>query len=401
MTTAHRFAAAVGVVLVVGCGQAPPVDCSPSAINPGVPVIPVGLTGQPMSLTLRLQPAVICTSGNPRSTSVATTVINGENQPIAHQRTAPTSGTSQGYSTTVTFTPDSPGVYYLEASFEPALGTARAQLQVLRDASDAGPALQVMVSPPCLEIDLLGAFALCRRDDGLTVIDGDGGVVLRAPARGFAASGDTAWWWDDGSLTRARVDADGGLGFELLDGGLGTVLAASANDEGLVVSRSAGLTLFDSTDGGVTRVERSVAPRAPSAPGVARLKGTIGFVSAGAICASAEDGGVACATGALQPGAGEANGLWLRTSVGTVAFARLTERGSVPNVTSLAAQSTQLSDSDAPIPFFIWTGRVVTVRADDLTLEAWPEVQSRARSVTHNAVALQMGSGQVWLYRRR
>ena len=109
-----------------------------------------------------------------------------------------------------------------------------------------------------------------------------------------------------------------------------------------------------------------------------------------------------CIENALQPNAGEGNALWLRgAQSGVVAIARFEPGPGDPQVTFVPAQGPSLTDARLSRPVFSWNGRLVAVRADDLSLEAWRSPGPIARqSVTESYVVFQLQSGQTVIFSR-
>ncbi len=389
------------LLFVAACGPQQPVpQCSQRGVGVTRTAVPVVFAGQPVEVELLLRPAVFCQDGNPVSTNVVTEVVDAQNHPVAHEHTDPTSSDTRGYATTVTFTPATRGAYYLSARFEPALGIAQRELQVLGDRAGDVPVLRMPLASPCDEVWALERAVLCRRGQQLSVLR-DGGVELSEPITGVASSGGVGWWWTDARVTRAE-EVDGGLVRVELPLSLGagptavtaqTFTRATSNvvevrvvDGGLGVRR----WLLPPVDGGV------------AGAGLSRAGEVVGYATATQVCAAAPDASVACLDSALAPGAGEGDVLWLRgAETGVVALARIERAVTAPVVLFLPAQSIALTDTKQGRPAFTWNGRYVAVRADDLTLEAWlaPGLVAR-QSVTGEHVFFQLQSGELVVYRR-
>ena len=134
---------------------------------------------------------------------------------------------------------------------------------------------------------------------------------------------------------------------------------------------------------------------------MARAGEVVGFSTAHQLCSLAVDGGRYCVEHPLVAGAAEGAALWLRgAETGNVAVARFSSVVQEPVVMFLAGQSSALMEVGAPRPSFTWNGRLVTVRADDLSLEAWlaPGPAPR-RWVTPEHVVFQL-PGELVIYAR-
>lgn len=390
------------LVLTFGCGPSRRLNpCSPSA-NP-VPASPVvvGLVGTPVEIDLQLPPAVFCPEGNPVATDVMTEVVDAQNQPVAHQHTEATSNDVTGYRTRISFTPATPGAYSLTARFEPALGVARRQLQAVLDRSGEAPALRVTLGAACDDVWPLGQVVLCRRGGEVAFIE-DGGVTSTTPALGVLGAGDSAWVWSVDQVTRF-TQGDGGL--ERLAHPVspaGGALAVTSTR--WLQGRETRFFELAVEDGGLVERSWSVEPDAGpiSGPGLSRAGELVGWATTDQLCASAPDASVRCVDNALVPLVGEGDGLWLRSAeTGVVALARLLPTGGKPALLFVPAQPSGLSEARQVRPVYNWDGRLVVVRADDLSFEAWRAPGAVLRqSVNEGWVVFQLQSGETVIYRR-
>jgi hypothetical protein len=389
-------------MIAFACGPQRRLEpCSPSATGAADPPILVALVGQSLEVELLLPPAVFCPQGNPVATTVVTEVLDANNQAVAHQNSAPTSSNTAGYTTRITFTPSKAGVHYLTARFEPALGITSRQLQVALERSSEAPWLSTTLGAVCDEVLPLREAVLCRRGTQVSVIRG-GAVTSTETVTSVATSGSVGWLWTESRLSRL-VDVDGGV--ERVDHALPLARGAVAVTGERFISGSGSEFLevrFE--DGGMSERRWSVPSQfAPiSGPGLAVAGEVIGWATPAKVCAGSPDASVRCIDSELQPNAGEGSALWLRgAESGVVALARVDPRGNEPAVTFVPAQSTALTDARLSRPVFSWNSRLVAVRADDLSFEAWRSPGTIARqTVTESFVVFQLQSGQTVIYAR-
>lgn len=397
-----RVALVLGVVLVA-CGPQQRVSqCSPSATTGDKPPVLVVLAGESVDVELLLPPAVFCQDGNPVATSVNTEVLNVANASLPHKYTPPTSSDTRGYATVVNFTPSAPGVFYVTARFEPSLGIARRQVQVVASRVSESVALRVPAPNLCDDVVGLEPFALCRRGTELTVLSADAGAVFaESNVLGLVAAERTAWWWTTSAVTRA-VTVNGALSRATAPAALGGAAVTSASSE--VLARAAGDLLEVRFDGGLSVSSRPM-PVPSDVASVCRNGTTYGFGSLSKLCAAddAPDASVRCVDSVgLAPSASEANVMWLRgVETGIVAVARVAQPPlKDPEVLFLDAQAEAMLDTKQPMPAFNWNGRFLSVRRQDLTLEAWlPPVGVMRRAVTEEYVIFQTRD-ELFLYRR-
>lgn len=389
------------VSLVLGCGPQRRDQCSPSATGVAAPPVIVTLVGEPVDLELLLPPAVFCPQGNPVATDVVTEVLDAANRPVPHVHSAPTSSNTAGYSTRVTFTPATAGVHYLTARYEPGLGVTQRQIQVALERSGEVPWLRTTLGPVCDEVLPLRDAVLCRRGTQLSFVR-DGGATSTETITAMATAGDTAWLWTAARLSRL-VDVDGG--FERVD----VALPVSGGAVGVTPDRwvqgtGAELVELRALDGGLTEQRWSIdAGFSPiTGPGLGLAGEVVGWVTPTKVCAGAPNVLVRCVESPLQPLAAEGHSIWLRgVESGVVALARVARDGGEPLVLFVPAQSSALMDARQSRPVFSWNGRVMAVRADDLSLEAWRAPGAAARqTVTESFVVFQLVSGETVIFKR-
>ena len=365
------------------------------------PPILVALVGQPVEVELLLPPAVMCPQGNPVATGVTTEVLDALNQPVPHAHSAPTSSNTRGYSTRVSFTPTAAGVHYLTARYEPALGITQRQLQVALERSAEAPWLRTTLGPICDEVLPLREAVMCRRGMQLSVIR-DGGVVSTEPITVVSSAGDVGWLLTDTQLSRLE-DVDGGIvraNFPL-SAGRGAV---AVTPDRWVLGAGADFVDVRFVDGGLSERRWSVEPRFAriSGPGLGLAEEIVGWATPSRLCAGAPDASVRCVDSPLQPLQGEGSSIWLRgADSGLVAIARIKPSAAEPVVLFVPAQSSVLIDARQSRPVFTWNGRLVALRADDLSFEAWraPGLVAR-QAVTESFVIFQLQSGQTVIFKR-
>ena len=362
----------------------------------------MSLVGEPTEVELVLPPAVFCPNGNPVATEVVTEVLDAQNRPVAHVHDQPVSSNTRGYSTRITFTPTSAGVHYLTARFEPGLGLARRQQQVALERGGEPPWVRTTLGAPCDEVAPLGGAVLCRRGTQLQ-ISRLGAVESTETIAGLATAGEVGWLWTGSQLSRV-VELDGGLTRTALPLSIGPGALAVTEDRWVLGAGAGFLEVRLGEDGGLAERRWSVDPAfAPiSGPGLALEGEVVGWSTATRVCAGAPDAAVACLDTPLQPLAGEGASLWLRgVDTGVVAQARVSAAGGVPVVLFVPAQNGSLMEARQDHPSFSWDGRLVAVRADDLSFEAWRAPGPVARqTATGASVVFQLVAGETFVFRR-
>ena len=393
---------ALAVLITCGCGPQKRVDpCSPSGT--GTVDLPIIMTvaGEPVEVELLLPPAVFCPAGNPVATRVVTEVLDSQNQPVSHVSTDPASSNTAGYSTRVSFTPAIAGVHYLSARFEPALGITSRQIQVVLERSGEPPWMRTTLGAVCDEVFPLEEAVFCRRGMQLSVMR-DGGALSTEAITGLATAGRTGWLWTDTRLSQL-IDVDGGI--ERTDYAMAVTRGAIAVTAERWIQGTAAqfVEVRASSDGGPSERRWSVdAGFGPiTGQSLALFDELVGWATPTRLCSAGPLGPVRCVESTLQPIAGEGSALWLRgAESGAVALARISP-DSPPLVLFVPAQSMALTDARLSRPAFSWNGRLVAVRADDLSFEAWRSPGLVARqSVTESFVVFQLASGETVIYRR-
>ena len=388
------------VLITLGCGPPRRIDPgSPSATGVQDPPVLISMVGQPVDVELLLPPAVFCPAGNPVATTVVTEVLDAMNRSIAHVHSDPTSSNTAGYGTRVTFTPTSAGVHYISARFEPALGITQRQLQVALERSNETPWQRTNLGVVCDEVLPLREAVLCRRGSQVTLVR-DGGVELTESVTGIASSGAPGWLWTDTRLSRL-FDVDGGVERTELAIAAGRNSFAATEDRWVQGSGNS-FNEVSFVDGGLSLRVRTATGTASTGPSLVLAGDTIGWASNTSVCALAPDAGVRCIDTPFQPNANEGTSLWLRgVDTGVMAQARFDAMGSNPTVVFVPAQPTALTEARLSRPVFSYDGRLVMVRADDLSFESWRSPGTSARqTVTESFVVFQLQSGETVIFRR-
>lgn len=425
--------ASVVVISACGSNSPQPSPCSKKLQTPPPPTVLLTLVGQPITASVDFPLVVACAGGNPIATSVVTEVLDARLQPVPHDATPPTSSDTQGYSTRVTFTPTTPGLYSLSARFEPGLGIARREVLVVVDRTAELPDVVFTPESPCDAVSELGPYVLCERTAAgvVDVYEGDARVqtepadfVSRAPGAAWTRAGDTVTRW---------VPGDGGLDGSRFDGvDAGAVgLTHAADDEVLrFVAFDAYRELRVSDDGGLVAADVRALPLEASGRsgllvldgggalafdvrtdgGVLLADGGLGLIDGGVplrqVCrvdlTGADGGGPFCTSLTLSLGAREGDALWLRArDTERVGLLRYLGATGSPDVVFLAVQPFALQDQGKPFPYFTWNTYTVVLRPGDLLLEAFKPPAGRVKtgaSPTHVWFVTQ--DGGVALHRR-
>ncbi|MEW6430162.1 MAG: hypothetical protein AB1730_01530 [Myxococcota bacterium] len=427
--------ASLGLISGCGANATPPSPCSKKLQQPPPPAVLLTLVGEAITVPIDFPLVVACAGGNPIATSAETQVLDARLQPVAHDATAPTSSDTQGYSTRVTFTPASPGLYSLSARFEPGLGVARREVLVLADRTTDVPAAVFTPVEACDALSELPPYVLCERSDAAALdVYADGGRVTTLPAALVSMAPGAAWTLAGDAVTR-WVSGEGGLEGEVLMGiDAGAVgLSHHAEDDALRLVSGTDFLLVRWGDAGLAVGDARVLPVAASGrsgllvlDGGAALAfdavtdgGTLG-ADAGApledggraappeirrVCRvdlSGADGGTGCTPLLLELGARQGDALWLRASDSRrVGLLRYLGGTGAPGVVFLPAQPFALKDQGKPLPYFTWNTYTVVLRPEDLLLEAFKPPVGRVKtgaSPTH--VWFVTADGQVSLHRR-
>jgi hypothetical protein len=231
----------VGFVLLmlgaVGCGPPPLPLCEFTDDGGGFESadaggVPIRFSGQPLTVAVSLPRFFSCEKRNVAD-EVLTEVLDPFNRKVAHTHSAPVS--SGAFTTTLTFTPLTPGTYHLTARFEPSLGTAQQDVHVA--TLRAGPARMIDTGVPCDAFEELpSGVVLCLTSDRKLRVMRDGGLLQTLPAVEFAVAGTTVWTINGRDLQR-HVDVGGDAPLRLKD-----------TLDSTVTANGAGVTLFATDD---------------------------------------------------------------------------------------------------------------------------------------------------------
>lgn len=365
------------LLALAACGPQKPLNkCSPSATPAGRPLVAVTFANTATDVDLQLSPAVFCSDGNPIATEVVTQVVSADNVTLAHTHSPPTSSNVRGYGTTISFTPPAPGVYFLEARFEPSLGTLRREVQVLVDRANELPGTVAFDGGLCDELSVLGDLVACRRAGTLSLISPDASVPFTGPALGQRSRHDELWWWSTTDVHHATRDGDGGLTLHTADLALGPGAVVATEGHLTQMNGADVFSLTDATDGGLEATSFTLA-FALDDGGLARAGDVVGFTTQSRACAytlATEDAAVTCLDlNGFTPLIGQDDVLWLRgDDTGVLAQVRVSQPAALPAFRLLDAQASTFTPAmRQSLPAFTWNGKLLTVRPDSLVLDAW------------------------------
>lgn len=418
--------ASVVVISACGSNSPPGAPCSKKLQPSPPPTVLLTLVGQPITASVDFPLVVVCAGGNPIATSVVTEVLDARLQPVPHDATAPTSSDTQGYSTRVTFTPTTPGLYTLSARFEPGLGIARREVLVVVDRTAEPPAVVFTPETPCDALSELGPYVLCERATAGVVDVYAGGVRVQSEPADFVSAAPGAAWTRAGDVVTRWVPGDGGLegtSFDGVDAGAVGLTHAAEDDVLRFVAGAAYRELRVAEDGGLLAADvRALPVEASGRSGLLVLDGggALAFdartdggllpddagVPVRQVCrvdlSGADGGGPLCTRLTLDLGARQGDALWLRAhDTARVGLLRYLGATGSPDVVFLAAQPFALQDQGRPLPYFTWNTYTVVLRPDDLLLEAFKPPEGRVKtgaSPTHVWFVTQ--DGGVALHRR-
>lgn len=383
------------VLLLSTCGGSTLAGAQCARRTSGIPVPPivVALTNRSITVPLELPLIISCPAGNPIATTAITEVLDAAQRPVDHEYTAPTSSDLHGYATKVTFTPATPGVYFLTARFEPGLGVIQREVQVVLDRSADQP-VEVFrgIDAGCEDIGALGAHTLCSNSGGVHVIRA-GQVEQVIAAQGASLAPHALWTWTGSEVSRWAEE----------DGGLSRVSASvtlpaagrthAATDERLVAIASGTSTMNELVFAqGQLRLSRTL----PLPDGVTKGESGLLLLSGDGLAwgtpKRVEGENVveparlciyhltpklegACAPADADILSREGDALWFRSRTGTggVRFGviRVVGESSAPSLSFMPAQP-ELAESGKAQPLYSWDGRLVLSRAKDFVFEAWP-----------------------------
>lgn len=386
---------------LASCGpQAQVPNCNRVSIISGTTPVAASLAGQPVTLELLALANVICASGGPVATDVVVEVRDARNLVVAETHTTPRK-TSNGSTTDVTFTPTTPGVYFIDARFEPAVGATQRAHLVVADRAGQPAELISSLTADCDALHPLGDTLACATSASVTFWRDGHPVGAAIDGPGLEADSDDGVLWVRTSTSLLRFEAgDGGLSqtgapWPLRGGGVGVTA------DRYVAARDAELRSASFTDGGLVTTT-AVLPEPVSGGGLAFSGDALGWSTPAKVCALTADGGAGCRPLESTRSLAERDVLWVRTKSASSGFAqwRVFDDASPPSLRPVPASSS-LVDVSQQRPVFSWSGRFVSVRRDDLVFEAWPLVADvRGVTVTPSHVVLRQRDGRVLVYRR-
>ena len=261
---------ALACVFATSCGPDNPTKCERQQISPaGVPATPVDVTGVP-ELLVADEPAVLrvfapltsCVSDAP---TASVELFDGDNFPVAVD--APQVVNRAGLiSAELTFTPSTPGTYFLRATFEPNLGARSTTFLVVGPAAlDAGVRISLpMELSSCRDgVWPLSNDAVACESEGVDVFFADGGVQ-HFDGGALAAAGSVLWSLNLGTLER-RVHEGGVLRVTHAVAGFSERPLAAMHGETFAIRRDArGTPTLIRTDG--ANVDTSTVSEVDGAP---------------------------------------------------------------------------------------------------------------------------------------
>ncbi len=347
-------------------------------------VVPIVLLNHKQAtVTLTLPPPFACPSGNPIAKSVVTEVFDSANRMVEHSATAPGTDDSTGYTTSVTFTPQVPGSYYLTARFEPSIGAAHRDLSVAEDHTGDQPFLSNVLMPAgCDPTVITDTLVLCQVGSVVSVVrptENQTFTITNAPTVAYAQP--SLWVWGGEAVTRYEDIGSGA--FELRE----TLVVGSEQLHSTnAVPTATGLLLF-----GATSVDRYLA-----AGGVITRESTpfseVGGISSGSAVSLGNDQygvtgifnknsvcqvglGTKPPTSACTPVAGsqvvaDGAGFWAREAERTVRYGFA---NGLPTAASLAYLFTGVPRSTVGVPYFETTTSYLTIHAPDFRIDAFPK----------------------------
>lgn len=393
-----RAMVVTAAVVLVACGPQQQVpNCNRVSIVSGEAPAAVSLINEQVTVSLLGLSEVICAVGGPVATEVVVEVRDEQNLLVVETHTPPQKQRN-GFSTDVTFTPTKPGVYFLEARFEPAVTATQRRHIVVDDKADQSPQLIATVSESCDALYPVGEMIICTQPPTLFSFWLDGGVVERSHGR--VAADDGIAWLDENSPQRRVTFSDGGVRsteFSLRPDGV-----PGADAERLVLATPREVREVVVTDGGLeTRSKELASPSSLlSAPGIAVAGDAFAWVSEQNACVRGA-AGAQCRAVEHKATRVERDTVWVK-SPGAVSG--LAQWRVFPNGTALlrAVNSSPVLLEVSNVPaVFTWNGRYVTVRRDDLTFEAWPRIdQVEQFTVTPSHVVFRTKTNEVRVYRR-
>lgn len=197
---------------------------------------------QSVAVELKLSPPFACQGGNPKATRVESQVFDPNNFELEHTATPPTSSDSSGYATTVSFTPNEVGSYFVDVRFEPSIGAQHRDVTVIEDHRSDQPFLSNVSTPVgCRPTAVTSTLVLCQIGSTAFIIRPVEAAAFRIENVGHLVYAAPALWvWGGDEISRYTVGETGA-----------PVLAQSVTDAdssalvtGAAAATSTALTLF-------------------------------------------------------------------------------------------------------------------------------------------------------------
>ncbi len=395
---------------VAGCGakvkQSP---CSPRVQLIVPPPTVLTLNRREVTIPMQLPLAFSCPGGNPRATSVETEVLDPQNVAVDHAASTPESSNTLGYSTAVTFTPQAPGGYYLTASFEPSLGVQHRSVAVAEDHGADQPLVDGVVVPAgCVPTHLTASLLICRNSTTTVIRPATGQTFSLVGVVSIRAAPPSYWAWTDTTLTRYEDTGTGSLekreslrstdplpsrwanvAFEktLLVFDQGAVTTYAANGTDLVVESRVDVPGLDPVGQGYA------VALTDSTYGVLTTNKSVCHVRLGPTPSAT------CVTTQGQPLGIDGPGFWVMLPPDD-STAYLHFIGDLPTLSKVQNDATgrQLGSG---LPYFNFDSMFLTVRHDDLVLDAYPKLSGAiAVGVLPTAFWQIDGAGRLRAYRK-
>lgn len=385
--------------MFAACGPQPQVPrCNPVAIVETRRPLSVSIAGEAVTLDVRALPTQICTSGGPQAEDVVVEVFDAENRAVASTHTAPVTTTS-GFATRVTFTPTTPGLFFVSARFEPTVASVQVTHLVATDRGADQPVARTTIPTPCDSVWWAGSTLACLSGTSLTLWR-DGAQQGAAAFASFIDGDDGVVWWRT-QLSLDRLQAvDGGSRHQawlhntpIQDF---TCDATTCAERYLTTLRA----VAEGSDGGLQIVaSRNFSPQLPM-NAIVRSGETFSFGTGTELCASEADGGLSCEAFRGEGFIADGEGLVFTTPVDeeTRLLARWSPMSGVRTLTVPA----ELHLVSPRGPMWMFGTRPVTLDGETMQFEVWPPVFApHGVSVTTSHLVVRQDDGVVVVYARR
>lgn len=394
-----KRALALIATVLSACGPVQQVpNCNRVSIVSGDAPAGVSLVNQPVTIELLGLLDVICAVNGPVATEVVVSIHDARNLPVAESHTPPRS-TGNGFATDVTFTPSTPGTYFLEARFEPAVSATQRRHVVVVDRAAETPEMISTVDAGCDALHPVGEVLVCARASALSFWRG--GEVFESRLGSVDSDDGVAWLEHSGRVERLEF-VDGGIQARALRLPSVPDPTRGVERDRTVFMGENSLALVSFVDGGL-EMQAQQLPVAAAFSGAAMAGAYLGWSTGTQLCVTRV--GVvdaACRPLTATAAMGERDVLWVNSESALSGLAqwRVFADGSPPALRAVPS-APSLFDVSQQRPVLSWNGRFLTVRRDDLILEAWPRVEQLATvTVTPSHVVFLRRNGEVRVYRR-